>query len=393
MKQGLWLAGATAATIYAGLGCGDDQNGDVGPIAGTAGDAGISETTLGGTGGGADAGRVGAENVDSGPTGGAVGEAGIGNETTLGGTGAGAAPSRGGATGAFSCIAPASDWLLCESFERGDGDFETWLAQSDFISAVGEDDRGRVDLSIAQTHSGQYALYMPAAEASGYQGASLDWRGCDGAQESNCSMRSYERLYFRAWIRFADDHRYVHHFLNIGGSQPDDYWYHGTAGCLPNGELSMGTTVDFRPDTHESHFYTYTPGMSCDTNCGAYADVDQFCQDCADKGLPTCDSQPQCCWGNHHGPEAPHYFPVGEWFCLEMMMQVNTVGESDGEMAYWVNDVEIHRETTMMWRTTPTLSLNRVRLQHYITTSDAEGHSNRVWFDDVVVSTERIGCD
>jgi len=32
-------------------------------------------------------------------------------------------------------------------------------------------------------------------------------------------------------------------------------------------------------------------------------------------------------------------------------------------------------------------------LQHYLTTEDAAGHSNRVWFDDMVVSTERIGCE
>ena len=31
--------------------------------------------------------------------------------------------------------------------------------------------------------------------------------------------------------------------------------------------------------------------------------------------------------------------------------------------------------------------------QHYITTEDAQGFSNRVWFDDVVVSTKKIGCE
>lgn len=60
-------------------------------------------------------------------------------------------------------------------------------------------------------------------------------------------------------------------------------------------------------------------------------------------------------------------------------------------MAYWVNDSLIHRVDTMMWRTSPTLALNRVRLHHSITTDDAEGHSNRVWFDDVVVSRAGIG--
>ena len=62
-------------------------------------------------------------------------------------------------------------------------------------------------------------------------------------------------------------------------------------------------------------------------------------------------------------------------------------------MAYWVDGQEIHRESAMTFRTSPTLALNRVRVQHYITSGDAEGFSNRVWFDDVVVSTERVGCD
>jgi hypothetical protein len=298
----------------------------------------------------------------------------------------------------YSCRNPHPSWRLCEDFESGNGDFEAWLALSDFIGGVGQDDRGRITLDSGQVHGGNWAVYMPAAAGSGYQGASLDWRDCVGAQQTNCSMHSHEVLYFRAWIRFAPDHRYVHHFLNIGGSQPDDYWYHGTAGCLPNGVTSMGTTVDFHENTHESHFYTYWPEMSCDTRCERYMDVDQVCQDCADKGFPTCDQQPQCCWGNHFTPDPPVAFPVGEWFCFEMMMQANTVGERDGVMAYWVNDVlalrvDENSPTPIWWRTSSTLALNRVRVQHYITTDDAQGFSNRVWFDDVVVSTERIGCE
>ncbi len=74
-----------------------------------------------------------------------------------------------------------------------------------------------------------------------------------------------------------------------------------------------------------------------------------------------------------------------------MMMRANTPDVHDGAMAYWVNDSLIHREDGMMWRTSPTLVMNRMRLQHYITTEDAGGHSNPVWFDDVVVSTAPIG--
>ncbi|MBD3397111.1 MAG: hypothetical protein GF418_15935 [Chitinivibrionales bacterium] len=87
-------------------------------------------------------------------------------------------------------------------------------------NGTGTDDRGRITLSSQQAHSGGWSAYMPAEENAGYQGASLDWRACDGEQQTNCALRSFDQLYFRVWIRFADDHRYVHHFLNVGGSQP-----------------------------------------------------------------------------------------------------------------------------------------------------------------------------
>ena len=45
----------------------------------------------------------------------------------------------------------------------------------------------------------------------------------------------------------------------------------------------------------------------------------------------------------------------------------------------------------MHWRDVDELQLNKAWLQHYIAGGDAD-RSNKVWFDDVVVSTERIGC-
>lgn len=308
-----------------------------------------------------------------------------------------AAPTDGETSGGRSCADPGPGWLLCEDFERGAGDWEAWAAGTPFLDSPGFDDRGRVRLASDQVHGGAWALHMPAEASAGYQGASLDWYACDGEQRANCPLRSFDALYFRAWVRFAPDHRYVHHFLSLGGSQPDDFWYHGTAGCLPNGVLHMGTTVDFHSGTHESFFYTYFPEMSCDTRCERYADVEAICAGCLDRGLPTCEEQPQCCWGNEFAPDPPAAFPVDRWFCLELMMRANstdgTTANHDGEMAYWVDGTLVHRVDGMAWRTSPTLALNRARLQHYIETEDAEGFSNRVWFDDVVVASEPIGCE
>ncbi len=302
------------------------------------------------------------------------------------------------ADGDYSCDNPAPEWLLCDGFEKGGGDLTTWLAGSDFQSGHGIDDPGRVRIVADQVHSGSYAVHMPAEAGSGYQGGDLYWRKCQGSQEHPCALASYDQLYFRTWIRFAEDHRYAHHFLSIGGSQPEEenYWSLGAAGCLPNGTKKIGTAVDFLENSHESFFYTYYPDMHCNPNCHSYMGDDavrELCEDCAEIGLPTCDDQEQCCWGDEFEPDTATSFPVGEWFCFEMMVRANTPNQYDGVMAYWINGELGHRVEDMMWRRIPELALNRISLQHYIESWDAGGHSNKVWFDDVVVSTERIGCD
>jgi hypothetical protein len=320
-------------------------------------------------------------------------DAGGGGIDGGGGMDSGGGGEDGGGPTGRGCAEPAAEWLYCEDFETGGGDWDSWFAASEFLASPGSDDRGRVRLENDQVHGGSWAVHMPAEASSGYQGAGLDWYACDGESREGCPLRSFDELHFRVWVRFAPDHRTIHHFLSIGGSQPDDFWPHGTAGCLPNGSLEMGTTVDYEAGTRNSFFYTYHPEMTCDTRCDRYADVAAICAGCEMRGLPTCDEQPQCCWGENLGPEPPVPFEVDRWFCLEMSMQANTPGEHDGQMAYAIDGVEIHRVTGMLWRTSPTLALNRVRLQHYITSEDAEGHSNRVWFDDLVVSTAPIGCD
>lgn len=295
----------------------------------------------------------------------------------------------GGSSGAVDCDDPDADWLFCEDFERGDGDWQTWFEASDFLTADGGDDRNRIRLSDQYATSGDWSVHMPAAASSNYQGADLTWYACDGDQEVNCDLMGYEKLYFRARVRFAEDHQKVHHFLNIRGM--DRFWSYGKAGCMPNGESTMGTTVDFDEGSHETFFYTYHLDMNCDTSCGDYLDVDQWCQNCKEKGFPTCEEQQQCCWGDRFEPDSPAPLPVGEWFCMEMMMEPNTPGSSDGRMAYWIDGELGHSVDGLRWRTTDELQLNQVRLQHYLAEDDADS-PNRVWFDDVVVSTERIGC-
>ncbi|MEO7133666.1 MAG: hypothetical protein ABI024_05550, partial [Vicinamibacterales bacterium] len=118
--------------------------------------------------------------------------------------------------------------------------------------------------------------------------------------------------------------------------------------------------------------------------------VQQLCTQCATKNMP-CRSEPECCWGNAFRPAQPVVLPKDKWVCLELSMHLNTPGQPDGSMSFWVNDVLALDQSGMRWRDVPELQLNKAWLQHYVAAGDAQ-QSNRVWFDDVVVSTARIGC-
>jgi MYXO-CTERM domain-containing protein len=296
---------------------------------------------------------------------------------------------------ASECDDPKPAWLLCEDFEQGALGWDDWYAQSSWVECAGcsggtnDPDRIRLEQDAAIAHGGSWTVHMPGT-APPHQGGTLRFATCAGEQQAGCTLEGHDQLYFRTWVRLAAEHEYVHHFLGIGGSRPNAYWdANGNAGCRPNGERWAGTRVDMNT-SHELFFYTYYPGMHCDSGgycSGSYAE--QICNGCADKDMP-CSNGLECCWGNHFSPEQPVVVPTEEWTCIEMMMELNTPGASDGSMAFWVDDVLAHEVTGMHWRDVPELQLNRAMLEHYIESADAP---NPIWFDDVVVSTERIGCE
>lgn len=295
------------------------------------------------------------------------------------------------------CADPDPAWLMCEDFEGGGAGWTDWFAASPFTECNGcsgaSNDPRRIRLSdeAGAAHSGRWGLHMPAAAEAGFQGASLTWRDCLGAKAAGCRLRGHERLHFRVHVRLAEDHAYVHHFLELAGTRPDRYWESdGNAGCRPDGRRWAGTTLDFDKQ-HQLFFYTYFPGMRCDS--GGYCSGDtarQICQGCAAKGMP-CSSRQECCWGNLFAPEPAVTLPRGQWVCLELMMQLNSPGQADGRMAFWVNGRPALEVTGMHWRDIADLQLNKAWLMHYIAAGDAQ-QSNQVWFDDMVVSEEYIGC-
>jgi hypothetical protein len=372
--------GVVAMAGLSVLACSSSEDTTSGASGGSSGDGG---TGSGATGSGGTSGAGAGSGATS--SGGQSGGGGASGASTGGGS------NTGGSSAGYDCGNPAANWLFCEDFEGMAQGFDSWKAGWGWTEHIGADNPGRMTAS-KEAHSGSWAVHYPADASAGYQGADLMYRTCSGANKAGCALTQHDQLYFRTYLKLAADHERVHHFLSIGGSQ--NYWdAYGNAGCRPNGYRHMGSTVDFDANTHETFFYTYFPGMKCDSGaiCDKYADSQSICSGCAQKDM-ACESGPECCWGNGFRPTPAVALPTNKWICFEMMVKANDVGQANGEMAYWIDGQLAHQETTMQWRTTQDLGLNMVRLQHYVTTSDAKSHSNQVWFDDVVVSTQPIGC-
>src|SRR5262249_46063672 len=100
-----------------------------------------------------------------------------------------------------------------------------------------------------------------------------------------------------------------------------------------------------------------------------------------------------------------------QWTCVELMVAMNSpVTSSNGELATWINGVQVASFRPgspngywdadgswrmnasspgfggFKWRDTTSLGLNWIKLQNY-------DSATRVWFDDVAISTQRIGCN
>jgi hypothetical protein len=81
-----------------------------------------------------------------------------------------------------------------------------------------------------------------------------------------------------------------------------------------------------------------------------------------------------------------------KWHCVEVHMQLNTPGRSDGVFEFWVDGQPQARKANLDWRGGYTAyGINVVTLEGWIN-GGAPADQSR-YFDDFIVSTARIGCD
>lgn len=225
----------------------------------------------------------------------------------------------------------------------------------------------------------------------------------------------YDQLFFRFYMKFNEQHAPIHHYgSGLLGFRPPTPWPQGGAGERPTADTRWTSQVEPGNFTTWS-FYSYWQEMG---------------------GSPPRGQT----WGNTFEVSVPPRTVVkGKWICLEVMVKMNDVGDSNGEQAYWL-DGRLSRSQDgritsylgkgfpsvgtwnydkfkpyvtkqgitwddqqgkgvpieggrpfpgFVWRSTPELNINGVWLYRYM--SQLEKGTSKVWWDHLVVAKKYIG--
>jgi len=225
----------------------------------------------------------------------------------------------------------------------------------------------------------------------------------------------YDQLFFRFYMKFNKEHAPIHHYgASFWGYNPPQPWPMGGAGVRPKGDQSWVTQVE--PGSFNSwHFYSYWQHMG---------------------GSPPRGQT----WGNTFEIGVPPRAVVKDrWICLEVMVKMNDIGDTNGEQAYWL-DGKLSRDAAgritsylgkgfpssgtwtydkfepyvaeqgitwddqqgkgvpiqggepfpgFEWRSVPELNINAIWLYRYM--SQPETGTSKVWWDHLVIAKKYIG--
>lgn len=234
--------------------------------------------------------------------------------------------------------------------------------------------------------------------------------------------RPTETLYFRFYAQFKGISVTPHHWVRVAAGD-DDYESSGLANTVPAGD--DGFWFDFDASTDDVfNFYVYWHQMRSGRCNNGTAE-------------PGCEGDQGSTYhyGNVFRPPEQSPFPRDEWICIEMRAEANTVGQSDGSLAFWIGDELVGEyragspEGTWLrdsfhvggcdfsactepepfegfdFRTSSTVHFKQLFLDAYYergstankrTILEARGLSvldeQTIYYDDVVVAEERIGC-
>jgi hypothetical protein len=242
--------------------------------------------------------------------------------------------------------------IFCDDFESGN--FSQW--QDGY-----KPDRHTITSDPTNVFQGTKALQVHYPQ------------GFDGGWLARWFMPGYDDVYVRLYVKWESNWRNTasggDKTVGLYGNRIDNHWSgFGKAGIKPTGTdffLGMVTSLSWhtRSNPGEMIFYSYYPDMEKAPD-GMY-------------------------WGSFFFQNAPRTgMKPGQWYCLEYELRVNTPGMRDGSQKMWIDGQLKGEVNNMRWRDTTDLRINAVQLSF----SGGGPKTQHKWIDNVVVSTQKIGC-
>jgi hypothetical protein len=342
------------------------------------------------------------------------GSGGSGTGGSGGGTGGGSSGTGGSAENTLSTQYPgdlglANDprVILFDDFEAGWGRWDQPTADTTYL---------HLETIAAEAHAG--AGYLRSTVTFDHLAAEQNI----GAKTVGTFSQKVDTVYWRFHVRFPHIAPNPHHWVRMEAG--DDAWSaSGLANTVPPGD--QGFWFDFDIDNDDVfNFYVYWHEMRSGR-----------CND--GTAVPGCegDQGTTYYYGNVFRPKTQTPFARNEWFCVEGRAVANTVGQNDGSLTFWIDEklvgdygpgypigtwlrATFHEGGCSFsactppvpfegfdFRTEADVKFKRFFLDAYYqldtaTEKKAEleakgltvSEEQTILYDDVVVATERIGC-
>ena len=276
--------------------------------------------------------------------------------------------SRPRPTEVSECGSPDPSWIFCSGFEEPD--FSSWDDYDGNPSTTNQQltDPGAFDLSGNRVGR----LRVPP--------------GRGGADFVKVLPRTAQRVYARWYEQWepgydfnAPNHGSGLHagsrdLLGRSGNRPaGNDWYTGWIEPV---------TVDGTP---RLNIYSYYAGM--------YMDCADPAGSCYGDHFPCMVGDAYCTRPEHAPPPLPTAMETGRWYCIEEMLDGGAPTSSEsgasGALDFWIDGAEVGPWSPLWMRTDASVEPNILWLSVF---HHADHSVAGVLFDDVVVSTERVGC-
>ena len=260
------------------------------------------------------------------------------------------------------CSAKPPEWVFCSGFEEGNkSSWDDYDGNPDSTNLLMPDPG---PFNLADNHV--MRLRAPL--------------GPGGADLVKVLPGSYDRVYARWYIKYEPGFDFTAG-NHGGGLHAGDRNLLGRSGYRPDG------TNWFSAAIQHDRFYAYTYYRGMYQDC---ADPNGSCW--GDSFPCVYDSGQSYCKKPQHRGAAPSLV-ADRWYCAEMMMDAGTPVTSDslanGTLALWIDEQIVGSWNDLWLRTTPNLKLTTLWLNLF----HGGNHSvEGVLLDNVVVSTQRVGC-